>query len=134
MHPHIRKVEVAVFSDCFDFFLLSIGNFERALASTSCAIPDVMLMVDQSSRSIIMLETRLLSRMKISVLTDISILGFYGYIGYIIDISVNIFIGISIYRKLNCGDQSIIVGSNQNFKYSHLNISLIYHDISQIFY
>ena len=134
MHPHIRKVEVAVFSDCFDFFLLSIGNFERALASMSCAIPDVMLMVDQSSRFIIMLETRLLSRMKISVSTDISILGFYGYIGYIIDISVNIFIGISIYQKLNCCDQSIIVGLNQDFKYGHLNISLIYHDISQIFY
>ena len=31
------------------------------------------------------------SRMKISVLTDISILGFYGYIGYIGDISMDIF-------------------------------------------
>ena len=29
--------------------------------------------------------------MKISVSTDISILGFYGYIGYIGDISVDIF-------------------------------------------
>ena len=29
--------------------------------------------------------------MKISVLTDISILGFYGYIGYIENISVDIF-------------------------------------------
>ena len=32
------------------------------------------------------------TRMKISVLTDISVLGFYGYIGYIGDISVDIFI------------------------------------------
>ena len=31
------------------------------------------------------------SRMKISVSTDISVLGFYGYIRYIEDISVNIF-------------------------------------------
>ena len=30
-------------------------------------------------------------RMKISVLTDISVLGFYGYIGYIGDISMDIF-------------------------------------------
>ena len=30
-------------------------------------------------------------RMKISVSTDISVLGFYGYIGYIGDISVDIF-------------------------------------------
>ena len=29
--------------------------------------------------------------MKISVSTDISVLGFYGYIGYIRDISVDIF-------------------------------------------
>ena len=29
--------------------------------------------------------------MKISVSTDISVLGFYGYIGYIEDISVDIF-------------------------------------------
>ena len=29
--------------------------------------------------------------MKISVSTDISVLGFYGYIGYIGDISVDIF-------------------------------------------
>ena len=35
---------------------------------------------------------RLLSRMEISVSTDISVLGFYGYIGYIGDISVDIFI------------------------------------------
>ena len=32
------------------------------------------------------------TRMKISVLTDISVLRFYGYIGYIGDISVDIFI------------------------------------------
>ena len=31
-------------------------------------------------------------RLKISVLTDISVLGFYGYIGYIGDISVDIFV------------------------------------------
>ena len=31
------------------------------------------------------------SRIKISVLTDISVLEFYGYIGYIGDISVDIF-------------------------------------------
>ena len=31
------------------------------------------------------------SRMRISVSTDISVLGFYGYIGYIRDISVDIF-------------------------------------------
>ena len=31
------------------------------------------------------------ARMKISVLTDISVLGFYGYIGYIGDISMDIF-------------------------------------------
>ena len=30
-------------------------------------------------------------RMKISVSTDISVLGFYGYIGYIGDISMDIF-------------------------------------------
>ena len=30
-------------------------------------------------------------RMEISVLTDISVIGFYGYIGYIIDISMDIF-------------------------------------------
>ena len=30
-------------------------------------------------------------RIKISVLTDISVLGFYGYIGYIGDISMDIF-------------------------------------------
>ena len=37
--------------------------------------------------------------MKISVLTDISILGFYGYIRYIKDISVDIFIYISIIKN-----------------------------------
>ena len=35
--------------------------------------------------------TKLHSRMKISVSTDISVLGFYGYIGYIEDISMDIF-------------------------------------------
>ena len=69
--------------------------------------------------------------MKISVSTDISVLGFYGYIGYIGDISVDIFTWISIYRKLNCCDQSITVGSSQDFKSVHLNISLIYPDISR---
>ena len=75
-----------------------------------------------------------LPRMKISVSTDISVLGFYGYIGYIEDISVDIFTLISIYHKLNCCDQSITVGSSQDFKYDHLNISPIYPDISRIFY
>ena len=37
------------------------------------------------------------ARLKISVSTDISVLGFYEYIG---DISVDIFTRISIYRKL----------------------------------
>ena len=79
--------------------------------------------------------------MKISVSTDISVLKFYGYIGYIRDISIDIFTLISIYRKLNCCDQSITVGSSQDFKYGHLNIfsiypdiSIIYLDISRIFY
>ena len=35
-------------------------------------------------------DSRLLSRMKISVITNISILQFYGYIGYIGDISADI--------------------------------------------
>ena len=35
--------------------------------------------------------TTLLARMTTSVSTDISVLGFYGYIGYIRDISVDIF-------------------------------------------
>ena len=61
--------------------------------------------------------------MKISVSTDISVFGFYGYIG---DISVDIFTKISIYRKLNCCDQFITVRSNQDFKSGHLNISPIY--------
>ena len=39
-----------------------------------------------------------------------------------------------IYRKLNCYDQFITVGSSQDFKYGHLNISPIYPDISRIFY
>ena len=64
--------------------------------------------------------------MKISVSMDISVLGFYGYIGDISDISVNIFTLISIYRKLNCCDQSIIIGSSQDFKFGNLNISPIY--------
>ena len=34
----------------------------------------------------------LLSRLKISVSMDISVLAFYGYIGYIGDISVDIFL------------------------------------------
>ena len=37
------------------------------------------------------MEDKLWARMKISVSTDISVLGFYGYIGYIGDISVDIF-------------------------------------------
>ena len=48
------------------------------------------------------------ARMKILVSIDISVLGFYGYIG---DISVDIFTSISISRKLNCCDQYITVGS-----------------------
>ena len=70
-------------------------------------------------------------RMKISVSTDISVLGFYGYIR---DISVDIFTRISIYQKLNYYNQSITVGSSQDFKSGHLNISSIYPDIFRIFY
>ena len=72
--------------------------------------------------------------MKISVSTDISVLEFYRYIGYIRDISVDIFTLISIYRKLNCCYQFITVGSSQDFKSGYLNISSIYLDISSIFY
>ena len=43
--------------------------------------------------------SKVLARMKISVSTDISVLGFYGYIGYIGDISVDIFT-FYIYWKL----------------------------------
>ena len=35
--------------------------------------------------------------------------------------------------ELNCCDQSITVGSSQDFKSGHLNISSIYLDISSIY-
>ena len=38
-----------------------------------------------------------------------------------------------IYRKLTCCDQSITVGSSQDFKSDHLNISPIYPYISSIY-
>ena len=39
-----------------------------------------------------------------------------------------------IRSTLNHWDQSITVGSNQDFKYDHLDISLIFSNISPIFY
>ena len=62
----------------------------------------------------------------ISVSTDISVFEFYRYIEYIRNISMDIFTWISIYQKLNCYNQSITIGSYQDFKYGHLNISPIY--------
>ena len=41
---------------------------------------------------------------------------------------------MTIRSSLNHWDQSITVGSNQDFKSDHLDISLIFSDISPIFY
>ena len=66
-------------------------------------------------------------KIQISVSTDISVLEFYGYIGYI---GRYFYMNIDI-SELNYCDQFIIIGSSQDFKSGHLNISSIYSDISR---
>ena len=72
------------------------------------------------------------ARIKLLILINISLFKFY--IGYIEDISMDIFIRISIYQKLDNCDQFITIRSSQSFKFGYLNISLIYPNISLIFY
>ena len=52
----------------------------------------------------------------------------------IIAVGFNFDANLTIKSSLNCWDQSITVGSSQDFKFDCLDTSLIYPDISPIFY
>ena len=82
------------------FNLISICKLIRDLHCSITFFNSSVTLQDQSTGNTIGIEYESQARLKISVSTDISILRFYGYIGYIGDISVDIFTRISIYRKL----------------------------------
>ena len=52
----------------------------------------------------------------------------------IIVVGFNFFANLTVRSSLNCWEQSITVGSSQDFKSDHLNISPIYPDISPIYH
>ena len=51
----------------------------------------------------------------------------------IIAVEFNFCANLTVRSSLNCWDQSIIIGSSQDFKYDHLDISPIYLDMSPIY-
>ena len=51
-----------------------------------------------------------------------------------IAVGFNFFANLTVRSSLNCWEQSITVGSSQDFKSDHLNISPIYPDISPIYH
>ena len=65
-------------------------------------VPSDVVWSNQTNKNhvVLYLQCMLVSRIKISVITDISILGFYRYIGNIGKISMDILTKISIKRKL----------------------------------
>ena len=55
------------------------------------------------------------------------------FFGVKIAVGFHFYANLTVRYSLNCWDQSITVGSSQDFKFDRLDISSIYPDISSIY-